>query len=91
MHGATSGDDWEGHPWLLLHYRLGDGRFVVLSAFKGMKLVREKLPLDARHYALTSGDLGAWRARLTKEKTEFREEDHGAQASIYFEAPEGTV
>ena len=43
LYDAMSGDDWEGYPWLLLHYHLGNGQFVALSHFKGLKAAREKL------------------------------------------------
>ena len=91
LHSAVTGDDWEGHPWLMLHYELADGRHIVLTGFKGLKLTPEKVPLDARHYALSSTDLPGWRSKLKAAKTAFREEEHGPQQSIYFEAPEGTI
>lgn len=91
LHSAVTGDDWEGHPWIMLHYELADGRHIVLAGFRGLKLEPEKVPLDSRHYALNTEDLAGWRRKLKAANTAFREEEHGPQQSIYFEAPEGTI
>lgn len=92
LHDAMSGKDWGGHPWLLMFYRLGDGRFLALTYFDGAEMVGEKgLPADARHYALATPDLTSWRKRLAAHGIEPVEEDHGHQVSLFIQAPEGTM
>ena len=89
---AMSGDDWEGVPWLLMIFALGDGRQLALGCFRGARWRAEQgLPSDARHYALGSADLAPWRARLESAGVAFREEDHGAQTSLFVADPDGTV
>jgi catechol 2,3-dioxygenase-like lactoylglutathione lyase family enzyme len=89
---AMSGDDWEGVPWLLMFFDLEDGGQLALSCFRGASWQLEKgLPSDARHYALRSADLAPWRARLARAGVAFREEDHGANLSLYLVDPDGTV
>ena len=89
---ALSGDDWEGVPWLLMFFALKDGGQLALSCFRGAKWQLEQgLPSDARHYALGTDDLEPWRARLARAHIEFREEDHGAQTSLFVSDPDGTV
>jgi catechol 2,3-dioxygenase-like lactoylglutathione lyase family enzyme len=89
---AMSGDDWDGHPWLLMFFKLTDGRLLALTAFAGVGLgPRSKLPADARHYALATDDLAAWRTRLAKHEIAVREEDHGPQRSLFIEDPDHTV
>jgi catechol 2,3-dioxygenase-like lactoylglutathione lyase family enzyme len=89
---AMSGDDWDGHPWLLMFFKLTDGRLLALTTFAGVGLgPRSKLPADARHYALATDDLAGWRKRLAKHKIAVREEDHGPQRSLFIEDPDHTV
>ena len=89
---ALSGDDWEGVPWLLMFFALGDARQLALTCFRGAKWRSEAgLPADARHYALGTAELASWRARLRAAGVEFREEDHGAQASLFVADPDGTI
>jgi len=85
--GVHEGDDWGGHPWLMMIFSIGDGREIVLVALKGATAPANPLPADSRHYAFaveTPGELQSWRARLTEAGIGFDEEDHGAQQSIYF-------
>lgn len=88
--GALSGPDWEGKPWLMMMYEIADGRQLVLCALRGSK--RPAVRDDVTHYALsvaTRADQEAWCQRLELKGVPFREEDHGAQKSIYFEDPNG--
>lgn len=91
---AISGDDWEGFPWLMMIYADAAGRQMALCAYRGWRHTRERIPTDARHYALateTARELGAWKKRLREARVKFREEDHGSQRSIYFEDPSGNI
>jgi catechol 2,3-dioxygenase-like lactoylglutathione lyase family enzyme len=89
---ALSGDDWDGHPWLLMFFELADGRLLALSAFAGVSIEHgPQLPADARHYALATDDLAGWRKRLAEHKIAVREEDHGRQRSLFIEDPDHTV
>jgi catechol 2,3-dioxygenase-like lactoylglutathione lyase family enzyme len=92
LHDAMSGGDWGGHPWLLMFYRLNDGRLLALAHFDGARHEHEKgLPADGRHYALATPDLAPWRERLAGHGIEPVEEDHGPQRSLFIRAPEGTA
>jgi catechol 2,3-dioxygenase-like lactoylglutathione lyase family enzyme len=89
---AMSGDDWDGHPWLLMFFKLDDGRMVALTTFAGVVAEpKSGLPADARHYALATDDLEAWKKKLAQHKIAVREEDHGAQRSLFIEDPDHTV
>ena len=92
---AFSGDDWGGHPWLMMIFSPGDGREIVLVALKGAKKPKsDGLARDVRHLAFGEKSvkaLAAWRKKLKVAKIDFWEEKHGAQMSIYFEDPNGTV
>ena len=92
---AFGGDDWGGHPWLMMIFSPGDGREIVLVALKGAKKPKgDGLARDVRHLAFAEGSVKAlakWRRKLAAAKVEFWEEDHGLQKSIYFEDPNGTV
>lgn len=88
--GALSGPDWEGKPWLMMMYEIADGRQLVLCALRGVK--RPLAKDDVTHYAMsvaTKADQDAWRERLERHEVPYREENHGAQKSIYFEDPNG--
>lgn len=91
---ALAGDDWGGHPWLMMVFSIGDGCEIVLVALKGATAPANPLPADSRHYAFaveTPGDLQSWRTRLGEAGIAFDEEDHGAQQSVYFADPAGNV
>lgn len=89
---AMSGDDWEGHPWLLMFFALRDGRMLALTTFAGVPAEqRSALPADARHYALATDDLEAWKHKLAQLEIAFREEDHTTQRSLFIEDPDHTV
>jgi uncharacterized protein len=91
---ALSGDDWEGSPWLMMIFADAEGRQLALCAYRGYVRKKERAPSDARHYALAAaapGELESWRQRLRGAGVEFREEDHGAQRSLYFADPSGNV
>lgn len=92
---AMSGDDWGGYPWLMMFFRTGDGREVVLVALRGAKRPKgDGLARDMRHLAFAEKSvaaLQAWRKKLRAAKVEFWEETHGRQRSLYFEDPGGTV
>lgn len=92
--GALSGDDWEGHPWLMMQFGLADARQLVLVALRGTTRTRESLPRDVRHVAMAVADtteLETMRRRLDAATIAYRREDHGAQQSLYFEDPNGIV
>jgi glyoxylase I family protein len=89
---AMSGEDWDGHAWLLMFFKLTDGRLVALTTFADVDAdPRSKLPADARHYALACDDLQAWRQRFAEHQIAVREEDHGTQHSLFIEDPDHTV
>lgn len=92
---AFSGDDWDGHPWLMMIFGLGGRHELVCVAMKGAPLPDYRgVPVDARHYALAaeSGqDLDRWRGRLRAAAVDFWEENHGDQTSIYFPDPDGVI
>lgn len=92
LHEAISGDDWGGHEWLLMFYRLNDGCFLALTHFDGAAHVPERgVPSDGRHYALTAPDLAPWRERFAAHDIGPVEETHGRQTSLFVRAPEGTM
>ncbi len=91
---ALSGDDWEGFAWLMMIFADAEGRQIALCAYRGLRRSRERIPTDARHYAMAASsakELGTWKKRLREAGVAFREEDHGAQRSIYFEDPSGNM
>jgi catechol 2,3-dioxygenase-like lactoylglutathione lyase family enzyme len=92
---AHAGDDWGGHPWLMMIFALADGRQLALCARHGAAPAPEDpAPRDLRHYALRcadAGELSRWADRLRAHEVTFWEEDHGAQRSIYFADPNGIV
>jgi catechol 2,3-dioxygenase-like lactoylglutathione lyase family enzyme len=92
---AFSGDDWNGKEWLMMIFLLGDGRQVVLVALRGVSSAAAgELPADTHHIAFSAAgeaELESWRCRLRDHRVDFREEDHGAQRSIYFEDPNRIV
>ncbi len=92
---AFAGDDWGGHPWLMMIFALGDGRQLALSALQGSKAGDDgTLPPDVRHVSLTVADeeaLAAWRDRLAAHDVAHWEEDHGAQTSLYFTDPSNVI
>jgi lactoylglutathione lyase len=92
---TMSGDDWGGYPWLMLFFRTGDGREIVLVALRGAKRPkRDGLARDVRHLAFAEKSVAAlqtWRKKLRAAKTKFWEEMHGRQRSLYFEDPNGMV
>jgi len=88
---ALSGEDWDGHAWLMMIYADANGRRIALCTFRGLARGREALPTDARHYAFAARALGPWKRRLEAAKVPYREEDHGTQRSIYFEDPSGNI
>jgi catechol 2,3-dioxygenase-like lactoylglutathione lyase family enzyme len=91
---AHSGDDWDGHPWLMMVFADADGRQLALCAYRGLKRTPERVPTDARHYAFATTaprELAAWKRRLEAAGVAYREEDHGVQRSIYFEDPSGNI
>jgi len=90
-----SGDDWGGHPWLMMIFVVGGGREFVLVNLRGVRRGGDSsLPDDVRHYAFseeTQDKLEAWRTKLRAAKIEFSEEDHGEQRSLYFHDPNGVT
>jgi catechol 2,3-dioxygenase-like lactoylglutathione lyase family enzyme len=93
--GAHTGDDWDGHAWLMLVFGLDGGEEIVAVALEDAPAPDYRgLPIDARHYALACGgpaDLEAWRLRLAKAKIDFWEERHGEGSSVYFADPDGVI
>jgi catechol 2,3-dioxygenase-like lactoylglutathione lyase family enzyme len=77
---AISGEGWDGFAWLMMIYADAEGRQLALCAFRGRRASRERIPTDARHYALSTGtprEIRAWKKRLADAGVSFREEDHG--------------
>jgi catechol 2,3-dioxygenase-like lactoylglutathione lyase family enzyme len=93
---TLTGDDWGGHPWLMLIYGLEDGRELVLVSLRGApRPAPEKLPAaDVRHYALAAPSREAQdaiHARLQAAGAEITEEMHGERRSLYAPDPNGVV
>jgi catechol 2,3-dioxygenase-like lactoylglutathione lyase family enzyme len=90
---VTSGDDWDGKPWLMMSFALSDGRRLVLCALRGVKSALDsELPKDLRHFSFgcdSDAALLDWKQRLQRHEVRFREQDHGSQRSLYFEDPNG--
>lgn len=90
-----SGDDWGGHPWLMMIFGLAGGGEIVCVALKGAPAPSYAgLPRDVRHYALRAedtADFEAWRARILTAGLDHWEEVHGDQRSIYFPDPDGVI
>lgn len=88
-----SGDDWGGHPWLMMIFAPGDGRELVLVALKGARKPRTYGPaFELPHLAFAETSvkaLSAWRRRLAAASVTIREERHGPRQSLYFEDPNG--
>lgn len=94
LHAVFEGDDWGGHPWLMMVFALADGRQLALCALRGYAPARAEHPEGTHHLALAATSaraLAAWKRRLTTRKISFSEEEHGPQRSIYFHDPDGTV
>ena len=88
---AFSGDDWDGYPWLMMIFGLGQDGQVALCARHGAKKTRPPA-MDLPHFALTTTgktQLAAWERKLQAAGFEIRHEDHGDQQSIYFDDRSG--
>ena len=94
---VLGGDDWDGHPWLMMIFQLADGGTLALTAFAQLAQGGEaspRTPADARHLALrvrSLEELAGWRSKLAANDVAVTEEDHGAQKSLYFQDPSGVV
>jgi len=89
---AITGDDWGGHPWLMLIFALEDGRELVLVARRGA--ARPPPEGDERHYALAAGsraEQDAFEARLAAAGVAVSEETHGERRSLYALDPNGVT
>ncbi|HVV34736.1 MAG TPA: VOC family protein [Vitreimonas sp.] len=88
---AYEGDDWDGFPWLMMIFALGDRREIVLVYLKGAKQpAASKLPKDVRHIALAETTaIERWKVKLDAAKVEYTEDNDGEQRSLYFEDPSG--
>jgi len=95
LSATITGDDWGGHPWLMMIFALEGGRELVLVCLRGARRpAPDGLPADTRHYAFSvesAAEQDAWRARLAAAGVESWEEDHGDQQSLYFADPNGVV
>jgi catechol 2,3-dioxygenase-like lactoylglutathione lyase family enzyme len=94
--GALTGDDWGGHPWLMMIFGLEDGgRHLVTTTLAGLDpRSAGPYPRDARHHALAVDSEAiweAWRARLRGARADFWEETHGDQRSLYVADPSGNL
>ena len=70
---ALSGDDWGGHPWLMMIFGLEEGRTIALCALRGAEPPPpDALPDDVRHFAFEASEVDAWRLRLDAEGIESR-------------------
>lgn len=88
---AYTGDDWDGSPWLMMIYGLGETGQVALCAL-GDHRALPKPGTDLPHYAFAARDratLRRWRQKLQGAGFEVRDEDHGDQHSVYFEDRSG--
>jgi catechol-2,3-dioxygenase len=88
---ALSGDDWNGHAWLMMIFDAGDGRQIALTALRDAPKAHVR-PDDVVHYAFgvaTLDELARWKQKLRDASVEHWEEDHGEQQSIYFRDPSG--
>jgi catechol 2,3-dioxygenase-like lactoylglutathione lyase family enzyme len=88
---AHTGDDWDGAPWLMMIFGLGQDGQVALCARNGAKKTRSPA-MDLPHFALTTpgkAQLAAWERKLQAAGFEIRHEDHGDQQSIYFDDRSG--
>ena len=88
---AHTGDDWDGAPWLMMIFGLGQDGQVALCARHGAKKTRPPA-MDLPHFALTTTgktQLAAWERKLQAAGFEIRHEDHGDQQSIYFDDRSG--
>ena len=92
---AITGDDWGGHAWLMMIFRLAEDRELVTVALRGASPPDYAgLPSDVRHYALAAAsadELDATAARLAAADVESWEERHGARRSLYFPDPDGVI
>src|SRR3546814_3681217 len=80
--------------WLMMIFGLGGGHQLALCAFDGPCEEGVAGVSDLPHYAFFVGDdaaLDAWRERLSCAGIDFKEEDHGAQRSIYLSDPNGII
>lgn len=93
--GVHTGDDWDGHPWMMMIFGLGGGAEIVCVALQGAPMPDYRgVPVDSRHYALSAtgeADIDLWRSRLSQHAVDFWEERHGDQRSVYFADPDGVV
>lgn len=88
---AYSGDDWDGAPWLMMIFGLGEDGQVALCARQGAKKSRPPAT-DLPHFAFatkSAGQLEAWSEKLQAAGFAVRREDHGDQLSIYFDDRSG--
>jgi catechol 2,3-dioxygenase-like lactoylglutathione lyase family enzyme len=92
---VNTGDDWDGHAWLMMIFGLDGGQEIVAVALEGAPLPDYRgVPIDARHYALSCGEeaeFEAWRTKLRMAGVDCWEEHHGDQQSIYFADPDGVI
>ena len=90
-----SGDDWDGHPWLMMIFGLGGSQELVCVALQGAPAPDYRgVPVDVRHYAFSAeseAEMDVWRSRLSQHAVDFWEERHGDQRSVYFADPDGVV
>jgi glyoxylase I family protein len=91
---SFTGSDWDGADWLMMIFGLADGRQLACCALNGPFDIAVEHASDLPHYAFSvsgAAALQAWRERLKRRGVEFKEEDHGAQQSIYFKDPNGVT
>lgn len=90
-----TGDDWDGHAWLMMIFGLGGGQEIVAVALEGAPAPDYRgVPIDARHYALVASkasEMDDWRVRLREAEVDFWEERHGERQSLYFSDPDGVI
>jgi catechol 2,3-dioxygenase-like lactoylglutathione lyase family enzyme len=93
---AHDGPDWDGHPWLMMIFALGvGGEHIAVTAFRGIDLPPVSAhPRDGRHVAFAAPSTATWdalRARAAASGSDWWEEDHGDQRSVYVADPSGNV
>jgi catechol 2,3-dioxygenase-like lactoylglutathione lyase family enzyme len=92
---TISGEDWGGHPWLMMIFGLAEDRELVTVALRGApEPSYAGLPADVRHYALAAdgeADIDDWGERLSAAGVAFWEERHDDRRSLYFPDPDGVI
>ena len=93
---AHQGDDWDGHPWLMMIFGLGGGQELVCVALRGAPRAGLSRRAGGRAALCVlgrerGGDRPLALAPEPARGVDFWEERHGDQRSVYFADPDGVV